>query len=113
MPFKIKQIPKSGYIDALDFYSPKDLADYLIYLDQNKTAYNSYFKWKKYISALNSKFHGFMSNLCNMCIYLQLENFFGIKSSRIDDVATYWGLKENCKEPYMEVHSNISLFKVV
>ena len=97
----------------MDFYSPKNLADYLIYLDQNQTAYNSYFKWKKYISALNAKFHGFRSTLCNMCIYLQLENFFGIKSSRIDDVATYWGLEDNCKVPYMENISNISVYKLL
>lgn len=43
------KIPKSGYINALDFQSPKHLSDYLNYLDSNKTAYNEYFRWKKHV----------------------------------------------------------------
>ncbi|RNA15250.1 alpha-(1-3)-fucosyltransferase C-like [Brachionus plicatilis] len=31
-------IPKTGYINVLDYKTPKDLADYLLYLEQNKTA---------------------------------------------------------------------------
>jgi hypothetical protein len=42
-----KHIPSFGYINELN--SPKELADYLLYLDRNKTAYNSYFKWKNNI----------------------------------------------------------------
>lgn len=42
-------LPKSTYIDALDFGSPKTLAEYMIYLAHNKTAYNSYFAWKQYM----------------------------------------------------------------
>jgi hypothetical protein len=34
------------YINVDDFKSPKDLADYLKYLDRNQTAYLEYFKWK-------------------------------------------------------------------
>ena len=41
-------IPKSGFINIKDYKSIKDLSSYLIYLDSNKTAYNSYFEWKKY-----------------------------------------------------------------
>ncbi|CAH3159964.1 unnamed protein product, partial [Porites evermanni] len=39
-------IPGS-YINALDFSTVKDLAEYLHYLDKNITAYNEYFKWRK------------------------------------------------------------------
>lgn len=35
-----------SFIFAEAFDSPKSLADYLIYLDSNQTAYNEYFKWK-------------------------------------------------------------------
>jgi hypothetical protein len=42
-------VPKSGFINAADYKSPKELANYLNYLDSNKTAYNSYFKWKKHV----------------------------------------------------------------
>ena len=37
-------LPANSYIDAADFSSPKDLADYLIKLDQNDDLYNEYFK---------------------------------------------------------------------
>jgi len=36
-------VPKSGYINANDFATPRGLAKYLKYLDLNKTAYNAYF----------------------------------------------------------------------
>jgi len=42
-------IPKSGFINALDFESPADLATYLVALSNNKETYNKYFEWKKYI----------------------------------------------------------------
>ena len=36
--------PPHSFIDVLDFESPKKIADYLQYLDQNDTAFNEYFK---------------------------------------------------------------------
>nr|XP_045619552.1 alpha-(1,3)-fucosyltransferase C-like isoform X1 [Procambarus clarkii] len=42
--------PPHSYIDALSFPTAKALADYLIYLDHNDTAYNEYFRWKRYYS---------------------------------------------------------------
>ena len=36
--------PPHSYINALDFPDVKSLADYLIYLDNNDTAYSQYFK---------------------------------------------------------------------
>jgi hypothetical protein len=38
--------PKSSFIDASKFKTPKALANYLLYLDQNDTAYFEYFNWK-------------------------------------------------------------------
>lgn len=81
----------------MDFYSPKHLADYLSYLDKNQTAYNSYFKWKKHITFYYGP--SLLSTVCRMCIHLQLEEFFGVKQSRIDDIVDYWNGKINCKVP--------------
>jgi hypothetical protein len=78
----------------LDFASPKHLAEYLIYLDKNVTAYNSYFKWKKHVSFYNNS--NSFGPICNMCIQLQLENYFGIKKRVIDDIPGYWSKKNNC-----------------
>lgn len=36
--------PPHSYIDALSFPTAKALADHLIYLDKNDTAYNEYFR---------------------------------------------------------------------
>lgn len=91
-----RYIPKSGYIDAFDFKSAEHLAEYLIYLDSNKTAYNEYFKWKKFIKFYNAiipvKNHG-LSPICDMCIYLHLEDFYGMNNKIIKDPHSIY----NCK----------------
>lgn len=88
-----KWLPKSAYINALDFQSPRHLSNYLLYLSKNATAYNSYFKWKKYIQFTNNEYKSF----CDMCIKLHLEDYFGIEKSIIKDLA--WEQKRNCKSP--------------
>jgi hypothetical protein len=90
-------MPKSGYINALDFKSPKLLADYLQYLDKNKTAYNSYFKWKRHISFQSTGF-GF-NPFCSMCIKLHLEERFGIEKKVMTDIRDYWSRPKICKGP--------------
>ncbi|CAH8448973.1 unnamed protein product [Schistosoma guineensis] len=41
----VRSAPSNSFIHVDDFNSVKQLADYLYYLDNNKTAYNEYFKW--------------------------------------------------------------------
>jgi alpha-1,3-fucosyltransferase len=88
-------VPKSGYINALDFKSPKKLADYLIFLDKNKTAYNSYFKWKKHVRFFNNGPR--MHNLCELCIRLNLDFYNGVKNSVIGDLHKFWSTDYDCK----------------
>jgi alpha-1,3-fucosyltransferase len=57
-------VPKSGYINGLDFKSAKDLGTYLNYLDSNKTAFNSYFKWKKHVNFLDYTVSYSYESLC-------------------------------------------------
>lgn len=42
------QAPPHSYIDALSFPTVSALADYLLYLHHNDTAYNEYFRWKRH-----------------------------------------------------------------
>ena len=42
-----KLLPPRSYINVEDFDSPKDLADFLQYLDKNATAYNQYHAWRQ------------------------------------------------------------------
>ncbi len=82
----------------MDFKTSKDLADYLMYLDKNATAYNSYFKWKEHV-----KFHSFalpLSMVCHMCIKLHLESHFGIESKLIQNIDEKWNRNLNCKRPF-------------
>jgi hypothetical protein len=65
------------------------------YLSANRTAYNSYFKWKKHITY--HKIQSGLSPICSMCIKLHLEDHFGIERKVIPDVAELWNKKTNCK----------------
>lgn len=87
-------VPKSGYINGLDFKSAKDLGKYLNYLDSNKTAFNSYFKWKKHVNFLDyTVSYAFM---CEMCIQAHLDHYFEIKEKTIHDFDKYWNKKTQC-----------------
>lgn len=50
-------VPAKSYINALDFPSVKDLANYLKVLDKNDTLYNEYFLWKEHYF-MEYSFHG-------------------------------------------------------
>lgn len=66
-----KKIPKSGYINVKDFKSAEDLSKYLLSVAETKTAYNSYFKWKKY-----AQFDAPHADVyCDMCVHLNLCSF--------------------------------------
>ena len=42
-----KFLPPNSYINIEDFSNPKDLADYLRFLEKNVTEYNKYHRWRK------------------------------------------------------------------
>ena len=90
------KLPKSAYIDVKDFESPKKLAEYLIYLDSNKEAYNAYFKWKKHVSFLDNAKR--FNPICNMCAQLHLEDYIGIKEKVYENIDDYWR-KDACTIP--------------
>ena len=76
-----KIVPPHSYIDVRDFKSPKHLADYLLYLDKNHTAYMSYFQWKERYKIVRGD-HSYKKVFCDFCRYLHntieprtLENF--------------------------------------
>lgn len=92
-------MPPSGYINVLDFKSPKDLAEYMLYLDKNTTAYNAFFKWKRHISFLQHTIEPIMAPICSMCIQLYLERFSlkgNIKKQVIEDAGHLWNKKLEC-----------------
>jgi hypothetical protein len=104
----LKKVPKSGFINVLDYDSPKKLAEYLLYLDGNKTAYNAYFKWKK-----NIWFHHLKAQyctICSMCIKLHLEEYTGVKENVVSDVRTIWDRNKHCRLPKMERKGDVMYY---
>ncbi|KAL7634188.1 UNVERIFIED_CONTAM: hypothetical protein RMT77_015517 [Armadillidium vulgare] len=65
--------PPHSYINVRKFLNAKSLAEYLLYLDSNDTAYMEYFKWKEdYISS-----EGVLAralNLCQLCDKLHTDD---------------------------------------
>ena len=55
-------LPPNSYINALDFGSIKELADYMVYLDRNDHEYRKYFQWKTKYRVVNGG-----NGLCATC----------------------------------------------
>nr|XP_039250741.1 4-galactosyl-N-acetylglucosaminide 3-alpha-L-fucosyltransferase FUT6-like [Styela clava] len=59
----VRVAPPGSYVHVEDFNSPKEVAEYLDYLDKNDTAYQEYFKWR---TANKSENCGISIN-CDLC----------------------------------------------
>uniref|UniRef100_A0A0K0D126 Fucosyltransferase n=1 Tax=Angiostrongylus cantonensis TaxID=6313 RepID=A0A0K0D126_ANGCA len=65
-------VPPHSFIAADDFESPKEMAKYLHYLMNNKTAYAEFFSWRREYKVvfLNGKFHDVLERpwgFCQIC----------------------------------------------
>jgi len=94
--------PPKSYINALDFSSVKELADYLKVLDQNDTLYNEYFWWKGYY-AFEYSLHVFELNIyeaaargfCSLCS--KLHHPSPSPSSVYKNLTKWWYDDATCK----------------
>jgi len=68
--------PKNSFIHIDDFRSPQDLAEYLVRLDNNDTAYNEYFRWKDEASGHIEQTHF----LCEVCAMVKMSKLVPIHS---------------------------------
>jgi len=95
---------------VLDYKTPFDLANHIIFLDSNMDAYNRYFEWKKFVkfnqfdqisfAAIANTEPQSISSFCDMCIALHLEDYYGIKQSIINETGPkFWSEESNCLEP--------------
>ena len=80
----------------MDYESPQKMGEYLNYLNKNTTAYNEYFQWKRHVKFLDYTIEFGM--ICEMCIQLHLEDFYGMKQNVITDFDKYWNVAEQCKD---------------
>ena len=119
-----RYVPRSAFIHVLDFNSPKELAEHLLYVDNNPSVYNRYFAWRQHVtyhhkrwspkhwpkSSLTSTFHMF----CELCIRLNMETHFGERSRRIDHIESLYDINQNCKAfKFNEKKRDEFLFKSV
>jgi len=84
-----KLAPYKSFINTEDFSSPKQLAEYLHYLDNNDTAYAEYFEWKEYF-----KVNFYHSTFCDLCEALNDETM-PVKSYK--NMTKWWIHDSNCK----------------
>jgi hypothetical protein len=75
--------PPHSYINAREFHSPKDLADYLILLDKSDTLYARYFDWKRDfdITLLD------LSGWCDLCTMAHDET---LPTKVYHDIKKWW-----------------------
>ena len=98
-----KVIPPHSFIHVDDFSNVRKLADYLVYLANNLTAFSEYFWWKEeYRVQMLNEFKEPVENLpekfnplCNFCRILHQHG----KNVRRKNIRDYWSL-DNCKRPY-------------
>ncbi|XP_046640158.1 alpha-(1,3)-fucosyltransferase C-like [Daphnia pulicaria] len=78
-----KFAPPNSYINARDFDSPKQLAEYLLLLDQSDSLYASYFSWKKdyYVSVPD------MFGWCELC---RMSHDNNLPSKVYPDIKKWW-----------------------
>ena len=65
--------PPHSYISTDDFESPKELADYLHWLNENDEAYAEYFWWKEFYT-VREELHSMGKALCHLCSKLNDPN---------------------------------------
>ncbi|CAN7984400.1 unnamed protein product [Ixodes hexagonus] len=85
--------PRGSYIDALSFKSPKRLAEHLIRVAENFSAYASYFDWKprykvKEISWLSEEF-------CTLCSKLHGKDFR--ERTTHGNLLAWWHQESRCR----------------
>jgi len=85
--------PEGSFINALDFPSVKELADYLKLLDKNNTLYNQYFWWRNnYVIRKNEP--DFQRGLCRLCSKLHGPLY---PKTFYDDLTDWWHTEAQCK----------------
>ena len=75
--------PPHSYINALDYESPKQLAEYLITLSQNRKLYSHYFEWRRHFRVPKQ------SNVdwCQLCAMLHDES---LPSKSYQNISRWW-----------------------
>ena len=85
--------PPGSYIDASDFKSAKEVADYMITVSSNSTLYNSFFEWHSHYRVY---FHTTKDLFCDACHRL----YTSTDTNIWNDLSSWYGRETNCV-PYL------------
>ena len=85
------QFPPQSYIDIKDFKSPKQLAEYLLMLDEDDAKYNGYFRWKGLYSLVKID-----PLQCILCEYV---NKYHNTTKIYDRLDLHWNRATDCFTP--------------
>ncbi len=102
-------VPKSGFINVLDYETVERLAGHLKYVAGNRTAYNEYFEWRKFIRYHEASENPWGHVFCELCIMLNLEEHSGSKYEVIEDMSTFWDKKVDCHKATVDESGAIRL----
>lgn len=82
-------VPPNSYINILDFSSVSEMAQYLLALHRNSSAYNEYFKWRTRYKVTQ----GMRRSWCQLCKMLHDDS---LPRKVYRDLGKFWSVKENC-----------------
>ena len=88
-----KVAPPRSFIDVNDFVSTKQLADYLIYLDENDFEYWQYFWWREWYELADLRV-GTAVAMCQLCEQLHHDR----DHSSYDEFGQWWIEGGHCDE---------------
>ncbi|KAK6192091.1 hypothetical protein SNE40_003632 [Patella caerulea] len=86
-------LPKKSVIQTSDFNSVSELADYLVYLDNNPKEYEKYFEWKKYYDVIEPE----PFPVCDLC--QRIRNSCSCNFEKQYENVDNWWRKDICWEP--------------
>ena len=81
-------VPLGSFIFVEDFETPRDLVNYLNYLDKNDSAYKEYFQWRS-MKVENLPYFKKQSGYCQLCRVLHGINVDNIYNERSEELGSY------------------------
>jgi hypothetical protein len=86
-----RYVPRSAFINANDFGTPAALGEYLLNVAREKSFYNPFFFWKRFLHFIKPP----MVLLCEMCLRLNIDSNY--KNKELDKLEIYWNKLLDCE----------------
>lgn len=87
-------LPPNSYIITEDLSTPRDLANYIFYLNNSLMEFKNYFAWKTRFKVLNEHKY-FETDSINYCRICEALNYNSKEEKVYNDLETYWN-KKHC-----------------